>query len=319
MKPDLSPEHIELHRKFRIFYQQELKAYFAPMEAERKKYLKRFWILLAITLLVVPAIILLSLMHFISIDRAPDRNETGFILMIIVVFVAICSAPIYSYKKHVKGNVMEKMISFFGDFVYMYGNLIKWRILEESKLFSRPTSINGDDHFYGKYKGVGITISEEKHRKKSGKNSEVTIFRGIIILLDMDKPFTGNTIVKKDRGWLMNKCLNLGEGLGKKVALEDVVFEKYFEAYSNDQVEARYLLTTAFMERILKVRDAFDGKAIEFAFFDNKLLIKIPTSKDMFEASSLFCSATDYNRIEEAFDQFCAVFSIVDILKLSRR
>ena len=318
MTADSSPEHIELRRKFRIFYQEELKAFFAPMETERRKYLNRFWLLLIITLLAVPAIIVFSLMFYISIERVPNRDETGFFLMLIVVFIGICSAPILSYKKRIKGSVMEKMISFFGDFFYLHENRLSWDILEQSKLFSKPTFQAGDDYFYGKYKGVGITISEEKHEVKTGKNTH-TVFRGIIILLDMDKPFTGKTIVKKDCGWMINKCKSFGAGLGKKVALEDVTFEKHFEAYSDDQIESRFLLTTAFMERILKVKEVFKGKSIEFSFFDNKLLIKIPTRKDMFEASSLFSSATDYNRIEGAFDQFCSVFSIVDILKLNRR
>ena len=312
---DLNPEFVELRQKFRLFYERELLALFAPMEATRKKYLGCFWALSILSFFIVSTIGSI----YISIERAPGEDETELFFALILILIGICSMSISSYKKSIKGNVMEKMISFFGDFSYSYGSKIGFEILAKSKLFSSPTSRTGDDHFQGKYKGVGITVSEEKHVVRGGKNRRTT-FRGIIILLEMDKPFTGRTVVKKDHGWLLNKFeSSLWANLGKKVALEDVVFEKYFEAYSNDQIEARYLLTTAFMERILKVRDAFDGSSIEFSFFDNNLLIKIPTNKDMFETSSLFSSATDYSRVEEAFDQFCSVFSIVDILKLTAK
>ena len=316
MKVTSSPELAELRRKFRIFYQQELKAFFAPMEAERQKYLRRFWTLFIISSIALPAIIVLSVLHFISIDSLPGRNETEFFLISLAILAAVCSAPIISYKKHVKGNVMEKMVQFFGDFSYLHENKIDWDILEKSRLFLKPSSYDGDDYFYGKYKGIGITISEEKHEKRQGK-STYTTFRGIIILLDMDKRFEGKTIVRKKRPLFLNQLHRPAKK--RTVKLEDPEFNKRFAVFSNDQVEARYLLTTAFMERMLKVRDAFGAKSIEFSFFDNRLLIKVPTRKDMFEASSLFTSATDYNRIERAFDQFCSVFSIVDMLKLSRR
>ena len=47
----------------------------------------------------------------------------------------------------------------------------------------------------------------------------------------------------KDSGWL-----NLFKKIGwpERVKLEDVSFERQFEVFSDNQIEARYLLTTAF-------------------------------------------------------------------------
>jgi len=39
----------------------------------------------------------------------------------------------------------------------------------------------------------------------------------------------------------------------KRVGLVDPVFEKIFEAYGTDQVEARYLLTPTFMQRLVRL------------------------------------------------------------------
>lgn len=67
----------------------------------------------------------------------------------------------------------------------------------------------------------------------------------------------------KDSGWL-----NLFKKIGRpeRVKLEDVSFERQFEVFSDNQIEARYLLTTAFMERMSEVKKAFQGKNIQFSF-----------------------------------------------------
>ena len=105
----------------------------------------------------------------------------------------------------------------------------------------------------------------------------------------------------------------------ERVKLEDTKFEKIFEVFSSDQIEARYLLTTAFMERMLRLRDLYDGKVIQFSFKDNKLLIAIKTRQNMFEANSFFRSNLNKKRIDLVFLQFYTVFSIIKLLKLNQR
>ena len=84
-------------------------------------------------------------------------------------------------------------------------------------------------------------------------------------------------------------------------------------------MKARYILTTAFMERMLKVKTAYKAKSLEFSFFDNKLLIAVKTKKDMFESTSLFKNTTNRKLINQTFEQFASILEIIDILKLNQR
>ncbi|MBK9503985.1 MAG: DUF3137 domain-containing protein [Bacteroidetes bacterium] len=68
------------------------------------------------------------------------------------------------------------------------------------------------------------------------------------------------------------------------VRLEDVEFEKQFVVYSSDEVEARYILSTSFMEQIM----AFKRK--QMPIFNCRLLAimlmwAIPMKENMFEPS----------------------------------
>ena len=104
----------------------------------------------------------------------------------------------------------------------------------------------------------------------------------------------------------------------KKVCLEDVVFSKKWTVYADDQIEARYVLTPALMERMLAVKKLFHGHQIDFSFWKNNLLIAVHTNKDMFETTSLFKSTLNYGKVWEVICQLNSVFSVIDTLKLPK-
>ena len=136
----------------------------------------------------------------------------------------------------------------------------------------------------------------------------------LLFVAQMNKNFKGKTIVTKDRGILnkITKYKNL-----QRVSLEDVLFEKKYEIYSDDQIEARYILTTSMMERMIKLSEIFSK--IEYNFFDNKVYININTKKNLFECNSFFRTLINYKRIKKSFDELYLIFSIIKIIKLNEK
>jgi hypothetical protein len=100
----------------------------------------------------------------------------------------------------------------------------------------------------------------------------------------------------------------------EKVALEGLPFMRRWKVLTSDQVEARYILTPVFMEKMLEVKRFFKGNNIDFSFFNNKLLIAVHTRKDMFETTSLFTPALSYHKVREVIGQLHAIFSVIDTL-----
>ncbi len=313
----------QLRAGFENFYQTILEPKFAGIEATRKKYLRYFIIGILTMFVVIPAICVGLFWIFLQLN---DGNFSyhgdlplGIIFFGLLVLIAIVSSPIFFYKRQAKNNVMPEFIKYFGDFQYRFMSCIDNATIVKSQLFDDYNTHLGDDYFNGTYQDVGMIISEEKLQLVRQKEKGVTvknIFEGIIILLEMNKNFSGQTVVLKDKGFL--NVFSKIKGL-QKVALEDSLFEKEFEVYSNDQLEARYLLTTAFMERMLKVREAYKSNKIQFSFFDNQLLIAINSPKNMFESTSLFRKTTDRKMIDETFEQFISVMAIIELLKLNQR
>ena len=313
----------QLRAGFENFYQTILEPKFAGIEATRKKYLRFFILGIFIIFMLLPAISIGLFWIFLQQNGGEFHYHgdlpLGSIFFGLLIIIAIIASPIFLYKKRAKNTVMPEFIKYFGDFQYIHLGTIAQDIIAKSKLFDEFNFRKGDDFFSGVYMDTGMVVSEEDMAYIERRNNQTyikRIFSGIIIQLEMNKNFSGQTIVLKDRG-IFNFTNNI-KSL-EKVALEDSVFEKEFEVYSNDQLEARYLLTTAFMERMLKVRNAYKANKIQFSFFDNCLLIAINTKKNMFESTSLFKKTTDRKIIDQAFEQFLSVMSIIEFLKLNQR
>ena len=105
----------------------------------------------------------------------------------------------------------------------------------------------------------------------------------------------------------------------QKVNLEDVNFSKHYNAYSYDQVEARYLVTTAFIERFMYLEKVFKTKNIRCSFVDRYLVIAIGSNKDNFEIGGLFTSLNNQKHIFKFIEQIVAILLIVDYLKLNQK
>ena len=308
--------------EFDDFYNRKLLGKFAEMEVERQKQLNVFINRLLVTAFFIPLLMLGGWMAFWG-DMVRESETclkfTTYGLFLYVAFTYFyCHSPITNFIVDIKQEVMEEFAGFWGDFTYANGLEIPYTVLIKSKIFPQYDSSTGDDLFCGVYNNTQTTIAEEtlykRVRTKNG-STNVTVFKGIVILLEIKKKFDGQTVVLKDSG-LFNIFKKVGRG--ERIKLEDPLFEKQFEVFGDNQIEARYLLTSAFMERILQAQKVFKGKNIQFGFFDNKLLISIEAKQNMFELSSIFQRTTNRKMIDRAFAQFAAVMEIIDTLQLNK-
>ena len=102
-----------------------------------------------------------------------------------------------------------------------------------------------------------------------------------------------------------------------KVNLENNEFNKRYNVYSSDQIEARYLVTPLFMEKFYNLKTVFGAKNIKCSFFDDNLMIAIDTKKDLFELGNLFKPVRDIKTIEDFYDEITAIFDMIDYFKLN--
>lgn len=252
-------------------------------------------------------------------------SMTAFICLFICLFCCIkLNAIVTPIIDDMKASVYSILLSYFGTFLYHNEQLntkngvhssLKYK-LDNLNIFNKFNSCNCDDYITGVYNGLNLIIADIRLRYTigSGKSKTTeTIFDGVFIECECKKKFKSTTVVRMDEGvagnFLQINNLNL-----QNVKLEDTFFEQKFEVYSDDQVEARYLLTTAFMERLLKVQKRLKIP-VTCSFENEKMYIALHDSKNWFDIDLEDYCLTDIRTYQKILLDIVTVLSVLDILK----
>ena len=171
-----------------------------------------------------------------------------------------------------------------------------------------------EDEVSGRHHDLKFSLVEA-HLKQRQNKSTRTVFRGLLAAFEMTKDFQGRTLILRDGGVVGNFLGGIGKGL-ERVRLEDPRFESTYEVYGSDQIEARYLLTPAFMDRLLTLERQL-GSKVRLAFDRNMLLMSIELDRDAFDVGKLDRPLSDKGRLLGIVKDLTMIFDVVETLRLN--
>ncbi len=189
-------------------------------------------------------------------------------------------------------------------------------------------TMDSDAGFWVSIIGFAVSLlmsSRSSSSLKIGSRTDrerYTLFRGILLVADFNKSFQYKTVVLPDTA---ERFLGkLGQSLqawnrthGELVKLEDPEFEREFAVYSEDQIEARYILSTNLMQRLVQFRKK-SGREISVSFVNQSIYMAIAYDRDLFEPN-LFACTMNFKPIQNYYENLQLIISIIDELKLNRR
>lgn len=198
-----------------------------------------------------------------------------------------------------------------------------------SQLFTRtPDRYATEDLVCGKIEQTTFYFAEvhaeykvEVQTKNGRRVSWHDILKGIVFVADFNKNFNGVTVVRpKDIGasigaWFAKNIYDFGNK--NLVELENVDFNKEFVTYSTDQIEARYILTPAMMERIMDLNQR-SAYTISLSFTSSSMYIAFPLDQNYFEPP-MFKSLTKPDLLEQDLTVLNFMVDIVRELDLNTR
>ena len=97
--------------------------------------------------------------------------------------------------------------------------------------------------------------------------------------------------------------------------LESVDFKNKFEVYG-DEIEGRYALTTAFMNRLLTMQTAFGSGDLTCIIEGNNISFEIKKTKDLFEVADLNKPVNSPECIKEFYNEMTSIWDMIDHFKL---
>lgn len=291
---------------FDRFYAREIEPALASLETHRKK---RMWLVMGLAIL--GAIGFAVVAYLLQIDRSEGPIAlAGF----AVGFGGLLGAGLAylgltnRYKQVLTGGVcaylgFEYALKTFPFPLDRFKPLLPY--YHNAKL---------EDRIAGHVDGVDFELCEGKFSKKEAK------WRALMLAYSFNKPFDGQTTVVADTDWIGNALERYRQN-GERVRLEDPRFEDQFEVFSTDQIEARYLLTPRFMERIVELsRRLNNRRGVSMAFVDDRLLItiRIGSAARRFEIGNVFRPIRDgRERAQSLLAELKLVTDIIDGLNLA--
>ena len=281
-----------------------------------------------------------GLIHFIFYVYQIERGNTlslyfcGLVIL-IPIWIIFCRGCIQVYRIGFKRNIIEKIVSFLdraGTLKYASNLLLedKRQTIQgftRSQIFRdelhEPDSLEQEDCVYGTIGKTDIFFAEItavdlkkaclNRWERPEEHGKSVIFHGLFFEARFPKSFVGRTFILPNT--LKSKITSLNSWRGEEIKLEDPEFERRFRIYSDNQIEARYLLSTNLMSRLVN----FSYKAkrkVYLSFVGGFVYIAIPYRYNLFEAK-LFQNMTFFAPLKEYFLDLQLMIGIVDDLNLN--
>ncbi|MHC4912388.1 MAG: DUF3137 domain-containing protein, partial [Planctomycetota bacterium] len=243
------------------FYTATLLPDLCGLEKKRKKVLQKLIYVAVVTLCIVTPIVFFWAKSF----QAWGHFIFIFVVLCIVAGAGLCKFVSKDYIKEFKILVVDSTVRFVDeDLTYSRKGHIPKSVFMSSGIFkTKPNIYKGDDLVAGKIGATKIEFSEldAKYESGSGKNRSVkTVFKGLFFIADFNKDFVGRTIVLPDTaeklfGHVGKLLQSWNIARDQLIKLDDPEFEKYFVVYGIDQIQARYILSTSLMKRIVDFKE----------------------------------------------------------------
>ena len=183
-------------------------------------------------------------------------------------------------------------------------------ILKEARLLPSYDDRKFEDLIQGDRADASFSLVECKltEERGSGKNRRtVTTFQGLLFHIQYPERFLGRTMIAR-QGWWKGF---FGDKTLQKVDLVAKELEDNFTIYSDDQVEARALLTPDRMERLIALERHFKGGKLRGIFEGDHLTLALEAD-DQFEAGSVWRPLGDPERYVSALTEIGLVCDVID-------
>lgn len=254
-------------KEFEAFYDQELKPIVKELEAERikmvdpfKKLVKKYWIPSLIVAIVIAII------------------DFSFLLVIPVGLFAL--APMLKKRydtfnrkrdalaSRLKEEVLGKTVRFMHpSFAYRQNSGVsRYKFIDAHIFADEFSTYTSSDYMMGRIgneeSGTEVELSEvtaekvmvSRDREGNLDRKAYSVFQGLFFVADFNKDFQGLTTVvpkEKEKSFLAQLFTKEDEAILQPVETMDLEFDETFTVRSSDEIKARYILTPAFMKRLL--------------------------------------------------------------------
>lgn len=314
--------------KYKTLLELEKKRQFLNNSSFINSFLSFVFIVLFLVLIVI-----FYRQYFIN----SNYKDKIFIFILIILAIKL----LFSTSKELRTNKSKDFNKEFKNyflkpylekkgFIYKPYYSVEKIDLIRSRLFREFDYENGDDTVSGEIKSIkngngvkfyfgDIVLKNLKQEKdsysflaetlipayRSRKRTDI-IFKGIFFKADFNKFIDSSTFIMS---------FGTPKGNLKEIKVDNVLFNEKFRVFSDDIQNAFYILTPAFMERVLELYNHFKTD-INISFLKGTVYIAIETGINSFEPD-ITKSLITQNPVKNIIKDIEKILKIVEILRIN--
>lgn len=323
---DLLPQRPEFER-FAEIYARDVAPFLAAQETRRRAARAK---LIARAPFAVAAAVAGFAIGFL-IERATGADGTGETLAAFAKIGGFAVGagivgPAWLERRRVMNEARERLARTIADGLGLtYARKPDARpgfdAIDHWGLFPRHDKVHTEDRFTGAWRGVDFDFYELRLRRRQGDedNDYVDVFQGVVFKLHFPERLFGRTVIapRSHEGPLGFLTTSRAERELQEVGLVARAFEDRFRVYTDDQMEARYILDPAHMERLVALEESVDGSGLR-AVIDGQDVYAAISGPNRFEISARTMSLADPGRLAKFLREIDAVFRLIETV-LKRR
>lgn len=301
----ITPSSREEFQGFSSFFESDIAPYLHQKESARRQAVMHAG-------LIAIAAAVLSFGAFRFGPFGEGNFHAGFIIGMIGFAIAVWR--INKTRGDITHGLLERICSYLKlDYTRNISRPYYCADFDRLGLLPNFNRESWEDEVRGARHGAEFVFCEAHLKyKSSGKRSSTrTVFHGQMMVIDYHKKFLGETVIKRDAG-IFNRLMKPGKNF-QRIGIVSPKFEKIFEAWSTDQVEARELLDPLVLERFEELDRLFDGAKLRAAFSKDRLFLAIETG-DKLNMGSMFKPLKGPERVENILKEFDLIYDLIDVL-----
>jgi hypothetical protein len=177
--------------------------------------------------------------------------------------------PVYKgFRTRFKKELIARLISDMDpSYRYHPDRGLDRKSFDKLSLFAAADRYHSEDLIEGRHGDIAFQASdvhaESKHRDSKGRTSYSTLFKGEAFVFRFKQAFRAPLYIEPDfaerrLGFLGTLLQSDLLSTSKLVRMDNPAFERQFKVMSEDEINARYILTPRMMEKLLELSRHYD-------------------------------------------------------------
>ena len=335
-----------MEEKFQQFYSEyssKIEEYYSKLKVKKDTYIMHS---------IIMSIVLCSL-FLLGTYQLSNIIGGEFLILKIVICLIIIALSMFSVFARLKPMLLEineiiildilKYISKDENSKFWHDKMISTKSIEDMELFNLDNlKYNGRNYISSTYNNNAMNFADmeiyyykdkieesvvyeegKKYSKKITKKIKKTLFDGCYIGATLNKTIADHIYLIPNNlsDLIVNGKINdYITYKGNEIELENLEFSKKYKVYSDNEIQARYILTLSLMEKINDIDNLFEGKKYIVFKEGRRFAICIEDFKIENLRQTVLPLKRNSTKIEEnmkyIFERIYKLFDIYNILDL---